>query len=220
MAVHLPLSIEAQVEAHHSDDVDATTSSARPTAQPIISPSQDIVMGCYYLTLGRARCVPATACRVRHPRAEVHMAFQQGKVQSACDPIRAANAQGSPRTKREGADERTRPRRAAIIQTTVGRVLFNDMLSRRQMAVLQPEPMKSSRMLSNVISDCYEFELGRREDNCTLLDRHEGQLGFRDVDPRAACPSVTERSASRPDNKDKVIGEAEKDRPQEDRSCT
>jgi DNA-directed RNA polymerase subunit beta' len=40
MAVHLPLSIEAQVEAPRADAGDATTSSARPTATPIMSPSR------------------------------------------------------------------------------------------------------------------------------------------------------------------------------------
>ena len=35
----------------HADDVDATTSSAPSNGTPIISPSQDMVMGCYYITL-------------------------------------------------------------------------------------------------------------------------------------------------------------------------
>src|SRR5204862_1847958 len=49
MAVHLPLSIEAQVEAHVL--MMATNNIFSPAnGQPIISPSQDIVMGCYYLT--------------------------------------------------------------------------------------------------------------------------------------------------------------------------
>src|SRR5207253_7680202 len=49
MAVHLPLSIEAQVEA--TVLMMATNNIFSPAnGQPIISPSQDIVMGCYYLT--------------------------------------------------------------------------------------------------------------------------------------------------------------------------
>src|SRR5574339_948904 len=52
MAVHLPLSIEAQVEAHVL--MMATNNIFSPAnGQPIISPSQDIVMGCYYLTASR-----------------------------------------------------------------------------------------------------------------------------------------------------------------------
>jgi DNA-directed RNA polymerase subunit beta' len=49
MAVHLPLSIEAQVEAHTL--MMSTNNIFSPSnGNPIISPSQDVVMGCYYLT--------------------------------------------------------------------------------------------------------------------------------------------------------------------------
>ena len=51
MAVHLPLSIEAQVESSHVDDERPTTCSAPSNGKPIMSPSQDIVMGCYYTTV-------------------------------------------------------------------------------------------------------------------------------------------------------------------------
>src|SRR5205814_1540028 len=50
MAVHLPLSIEAQVEAHTL--MMSTNNIFSPAnGHPIISPSQDVVMGCYYLTM-------------------------------------------------------------------------------------------------------------------------------------------------------------------------
>jgi DNA-directed RNA polymerase beta' subunit len=50
MAVHLPLSIEAQVEA--STLMLATNNVFSPASgKPIIAPSQDIVLGCYYLTV-------------------------------------------------------------------------------------------------------------------------------------------------------------------------
>ena len=49
MAVHLPLSIEAQVEAHTL--LMSTNNIFSPAnGAPIISPSQDVVMGCYYIT--------------------------------------------------------------------------------------------------------------------------------------------------------------------------
>ena len=50
MAVHLPLSIEAQVEAHTL--MMSTNNIFSPAnGAPIISPSQDVVMGCYYMTV-------------------------------------------------------------------------------------------------------------------------------------------------------------------------
>ena len=54
MAVHLPLSIEAQVEAHTL--MMSTNNIFSPAnGAPIISPSQDVVMGCYYITVALPR---------------------------------------------------------------------------------------------------------------------------------------------------------------------
>src|SRR5437764_868183 len=54
MAVHLPLSIEAQVEA--TVLMMSTNNIFSPAnGNPIITPSQDIVMGCYYLTASRGQ---------------------------------------------------------------------------------------------------------------------------------------------------------------------
>ena len=54
MAVHLPLSIEAQVEAHTL--LMSTNNIFSPAnGAPIISPSQDVVMGCYYMTTCAAK---------------------------------------------------------------------------------------------------------------------------------------------------------------------
>ena len=50
MAVHLPLSIEAQVEAH-TLMLSTNNIFAPSNGKPIMSPSQDTVMGCYYITL-------------------------------------------------------------------------------------------------------------------------------------------------------------------------
>ncbi len=50
MAVHLPLSIEAQVEAHTL--MMSTNNIFSPAnGKPMMSPSQDVVMGCAYITL-------------------------------------------------------------------------------------------------------------------------------------------------------------------------
>ncbi|GIX31524.1 MAG: hypothetical protein KatS3mg124_1996 [Porticoccaceae bacterium] len=52
MAVHVPLTLEAQIEARCSDD--ATNNILAPAnGKPIIVPTQDIVLGLYYLTRER-----------------------------------------------------------------------------------------------------------------------------------------------------------------------
>ena len=52
MAVHLPLSIEAQIEARVL--MMSTNNILSPASgRPIINPSQDIVLGAYYMTRER-----------------------------------------------------------------------------------------------------------------------------------------------------------------------
>ena len=50
MAVHVPLSVEAQAEARFL--MLAANNILKPQdGKPVVSPSQDMVMGCYYLTM-------------------------------------------------------------------------------------------------------------------------------------------------------------------------
>src|SRR5438876_10587516 len=82
MAVHLPLSIEAQVEA--TVLMMSTNNIFSPAnGQPIISPSQDIVMGCYYLTATRGEMgesVEAGDSMTFHSPAEVFTAYALKRV--------------------------------------------------------------------------------------------------------------------------------------------
>ena len=48
MAVHVPLSVEAQMEARLLMMATNNIFSARPSGKPIITPTQDITLGCYY----------------------------------------------------------------------------------------------------------------------------------------------------------------------------
>ncbi|MEX0700782.1 MAG: DNA-directed RNA polymerase subunit beta' [Planctomycetales bacterium] len=193
MAVHLPLSIEAQVEA--TTLMMSTNNIFSPAnGAPIISASQDIVMGCYYLTLkqpGRK----GEGMSFASP-AEVHMAFEQGKVQRhAVIKVRVPRDK---RVKGEGAESH-KPGR--LVETTVGRVLFNDIVP-SQMAFYNIT-MKS-KDLANVISDCY-LELGRRA-TIDLLDRMK-ELGFRQA--TASGVSFATSDLKTPPNKAKVIADAE-----------
>ena len=67
MAVHVPLSVEAQMEARVL--MMSTNNILSPaTGRPIIGPSQDIVLGCYYMTRERRGHARARACASRTPR--------------------------------------------------------------------------------------------------------------------------------------------------------
>jgi DNA-directed RNA polymerase subunit beta' len=79
MAVHVPLSLEAQSEARLL--MLASNNVLSPaTGQPIITPSQDMVLGCYYLTAEN----PGATKGAGHYFAGMEdaiMAFEQGLVE-------------------------------------------------------------------------------------------------------------------------------------------
>ncbi len=196
MAVHLPLSIEAQVEAHTL--MMSTHNIFSPAnGAPIISPSQDVVMGCYYITM----TVPESKGdgMIFCSMDEVLMAYAAGKVAThARIKVRLSE------NRRLKSDwEAGSGGFGKSIDTTVGRVVFNAML---------PEGMPfynvplRSRELARVISDCYEI-LGRRL-TIQLLD-DMNRLGFRQA-TRSGLSFATDDLVT-PDNKAKIIATAEKE---------
>ena len=93
MAVHLPLSIEAQVEAHTL--MMATNNIFSPAnGAPIISPSQDVVMGCYYLTMILHASQPGEGM-VFSSLDEVQLAYSLGVVKTHAR-IKVRLAEASP----------------------------------------------------------------------------------------------------------------------------
>ena len=108
MAVHVPLSFEAQLEARVL--MLASKNLLQPSSgKPVAVPSQDMVLGSYYLTKERAGV-----------RGE-------GKVFGDPDEVSFANSQGavdlhaSIKLYMPGAKEK-------YLETTVGRVLFNEII--------------------------------------------------------------------------------------------
>ena len=193
MAVHLPLSIEAQVEAHtlmlSTNNIFSPANGA-----PIISPSQDIVMGCYYVTLkkvdrpGHGMIFASTQ--------EVHTAFLLHKV-TLHTTIKVRMPKDK-RVKGEGSDDYTL---GGIVETSVGRIMFNDILPAKM--AFYNHTMKN-KDLANVISDCY-LELGRRQ-TIKLLDRMK-EVGFRESTRSGLSFDASDLKT--PDNKEKVITAAE-----------
>ncbi|MBM4383358.1 MAG: DNA-directed RNA polymerase subunit beta' [Deltaproteobacteria bacterium] len=77
MAVHVPLSIEAQIEARVL--MMSTNNILSPaTGRPIIDPSQDIVLGCYYMTRERPGAL-GEGRRFASPE-EVRVAYDSGEL--------------------------------------------------------------------------------------------------------------------------------------------
>ena len=110
MAVHLPLSKRAQREAREL--MSAATNVLKPSAgEPVINPSQDMVIGCYYLTQVHdgKKGEGMTFANLN----EAVLAYEHGVVDlQAKIKIRLEN--------KEGEKE--------IIETSVGRLRFNEIL--------------------------------------------------------------------------------------------
>ena len=127
MAVHLPLSVEAQAEAHVL--MLATHNIFSPAnGAPIISPSQDIVMGVYFITLMRndAETDPAKLPKYKDA-TEALMALDSGKI-DVHDPI-VVRVEGFDQVvTKERAVPEAMPEGGRIV-TTAGRILFADILS-------------------------------------------------------------------------------------------
>ena len=232
MAVHLPLSIEAQVEAHVL--MMSTNNIFSPAnGQPIISPSQDIVMGCYWLTAARGQDRGTAAGTDRYEPSgslkAVRFALDEpceegeGMIFSSIAEVHAAVAQKRlgvharirvrlPIEKRVFSEIRTDkgstkveeiPRKSnGLVNTTIGRVLFNDILHPK-MAFY--DVAMTNKQLARVISDCYLL-LGRRE-TIELLDRMK-DLGFRES-TRSGL-SFAADDLRTPSNKETVLRETDK----------
>ena len=194
MAVHLPLSIEAQVEAHTL--MMSTNNIFSPAnGSPIISPSQDVVMGCYYMTMPLPECKGDGMKFSSFP--EVHLAYSLGKVGT-----HAGIKVELPPTRRLKTEGEQDSQPGGLIETTVGRVMFNDVLPDGM--PYYNIPMRSSE-LAKVISDCYAI-LGRRA-TIDLLD-DMNRMGFRSS-TKSGLSFATDDLIT-PPNKGKIIGDAEK----------
>jgi len=192
MAVHLPLSIEAQVEAHTL--LMSTNNIFSPAnGSPIISPSQDVVMGCYYMTTslpdrkGDGMVFSSTD--------EVQLAYSLGAVDTHAS-IKVKLTGNRP------IKGQAEPYGSGLTETTVGRVVFNSMLPEGM--PYYNSPLRSSD-LATVISDCYEI-LGRRA-TIDLLDSMN-RFGFRES--TLSGLSFATDDLITPHNKAKIISSAEK----------
>src|SRR5204862_7390771 len=92
---------------------------------------------------------------------------------------------------------------SGLVTTTVGRVLFNDILNSK---MAYYDVAMSSKMLSRVIADCYLL-LGRRE-TIELLDRMK-DLGFRES-TRSGLSFATD-DLKTPANKEPVLKATSRD---------
>jgi DNA-directed RNA polymerase subunit beta' len=174
MAVHLPLSIEAQAETHI---LMMTTSNIFSPANgsPMVGPSQDMVMGNYYLTYADPRewaeSQKTSKVMTFRDTYEALMAYELGKI-GLHERIKLRVPRAA-RTEARGSDRQRQSAGHQLIETTVGRCIFNDILPKGMPFYNDTMVQKK---LSQVISDCYES--AGSASTIDLLDRIK-DLGFK-----------------------------------------
>jgi len=151
MAVHVPLSLEAQVEAR-ALMLSSNNILSPANGDPIIVPSQDVVLGLYYLT--RERVNARGEGTMFTDVAEVHRGYESRQVDlQARVKVRISDAVKGP----DGSlVDRTR-----LVDTTVGRALLSELLPRGLSFDLVNLDM-TKKAISGVINACYRA-LGLKE---------------------------------------------------------
>ncbi len=126
MAVHLPLSAEAQAEARIL--MLSTNNVLSPAhGRPIAVPTQDMVLGIYYLTIANPRPAKDQDIRTFADADEAMMALDRGALDlHDAIKIRLPGKALNPGDLPEGWDPEQANGRVPLVETTVGRVIFNE----------------------------------------------------------------------------------------------
>jgi DNA-directed RNA polymerase subunit beta' len=144
MAVHVPLSVEAQLEAR-ALMMSSNNILSPANGEPIIVPTQDVVLGLYYMTrqLEGARGQDMVFSDID----EVHRAYENKVVDlHARIRVRIDETIIS-----EHGEER---HETNLVETTVGRALLAEIRPTGMPFHLLNEPLKK-RQISNLINSCY-----------------------------------------------------------------
>ena len=167
MAVHVPLSVEAQAEARFLM-LSVNNILAPKDGTPITTPSQDMVLGCYYLTIEAQGGEKGTGT-VFKDFNEMLLAYQNQAVQlHSLVKMRVVLEDG----------------RSSIVESTVGRFIFNENIPQDLGFVdrsvdpfgLEIDFLVDKKALGKIIDKC--FRKHGNTETAVLLD-HIKSLGFR-----------------------------------------
>ena len=199
MAVHVPLSMEAQAEARFL--MLAHNNILKPQdGRPVISPSQDMVIGCYYLTIVHEGAKGSG--RIFSSEDEAIMAYSLGQI-TLQSPIKVRI------TRTFGEETGSR-----LIDTTLGRMIFNDALPQDlgfvkrecldDMFKLEIDELVGKKQLSRIVDQCFHTQ-GEHK-TAQVLDRIKA-LGFKYSTVGAITVSVADIKV--PEVKKTMLDEAD-----------
>jgi DNA-directed RNA polymerase subunit beta' len=195
MAVHVPLSLEAQMEAR-TLMLSSNNVLSPANGEPIIVPSQDIVLGLYYIT--REKVGARGEGSVFSDIAEVSRAFDTGQIE--------VNARIHARIREYEIDEVGEKReKVNRYETTVGRALLSEILPAGLSFDLINRPLKKKE-ISRLINASFR-RCGLRE---TVIFADKLMYAGFTMATRAGL-SIAVDDMLVPAQKNALIAEAEKD---------
>ncbi len=199
MAVHLPLSEEAQSEARNL--MLAAKNLLKPSdGRPVTVPTQDMVLGSYYLTL--AKTGEKGEGKVFRDFNEALMAYQDGVISiHAAIKVRVTKEIGEETIQR-------------IINTTVGKIIFNEHIPQDLGFVDRSDPEKAlnleidfkvgKKQLGQIIERC--IKIHGTAMTAQVLDKVKA-LGFKYSTKAAITVAVCD--ASIPPQKKQILEDAD-----------
>ena len=196
MAVHVPLSVEAQMEARLL--MLAPLNIFSPSSgRPIMTPTQDITLGCYYLTadpreIGRK---PQKRKPLFSNKEEVHFALADGGIDTHTR-IYLANPDHGRETVYGDSE-------AKFIETTAGRVIFSEIWPGE---IGFPNLPVGKGVIGDLIWNSYNH-VGQAR-TVVVLDKLK-ELGFREATRAGVSIGIDDMII--PDQKDKEIKSAQKE---------
>jgi DNA-directed RNA polymerase subunit beta' len=204
MAVHVPLSPEAQIEATVLM-LSSNNILSPANGQPIAIPSQDIVLGCYYLTKekkgtrgeGRAfACIEDVLIALEHREVETLTPIRLMYSGELIDLTTVYDDQDVIHTEVQNV-------RNQIINTTVGRVIFNDHLPKGT-------PFVNGLLRKKGLQQLVQYAQLRYgvEKTVEMLDAVK-DLGFRYATHAGISIGIDDLVI--PDGKEKMVGSAQKE---------
>jgi DNA-directed RNA polymerase subunit beta' len=143
MAVHVPLSLEAQLEAR-ALMMSSNNILSPANGDPIIVPSQDVVLGLYFMT--RERVGAKGEWMMFSDVGEAHRAYETRQVD--------LQARVQVRIQETVLVEGERRKRTRLVKTTVGRALLSEILPEGLSFDLVNQDM-TKKTISATINACY-----------------------------------------------------------------
>ena len=201
MAVHVPLSVEAQAEARYL--MLAANNILKPQdGKPVVIPTQDMVLGSYYLTIFR-------------PGAR-----GEGSVfaspEEAIVAYETKNIDMQARIKVRVTKEINGEKKTGIIETSVGRIIFNkaipqdlgynDRSTPEKELQYEVNEVVGKSQLGKIVEKCFE-ELGASKTS-TVLDKIKAQ-GYHYSTIGAITVSISDIKV--PEEKKEYIAQADKE---------